>query len=245
MMYSNLLPPQDRIVRHEEKKRTVLRFLRQHIWSSQDILQSTVKIVSRQAAHKMLTSFEKEGLIRRHSFPLLVGKLTLWGITPHGQAMAFQLDAEEPVKTHFEPSRVSEQKIYHHLDLQRLRLKAESEDWDNWVDGNRLGEIPKHMKRPDAIATDPQGHISAIECERTLKTSKRYSVILSGYLQEIKSGRINRVIWVSPSPDISARLKSIILRIKSVVVASQHIIIDPNRHHSNLYFCDYSQWPQI
>lgn len=245
IQYPNLLTPRERADRHEEKKRTVLRFLRQHIWSSQDILQSTVKVVSRQAAHKMLTSFEKEGLIRRYTFPLLVGKLTLWGITPHGQAMAFQLDAEEPVKTHFEPSRISGQKIYHHLDLQRLRIQAESNGWQNWVDGNRLGNIPKHMKRPDAIATDPSCKKTAIECERTLKTSKRYSVILSGYLQEIKSGRIDRVVWVSPSSDISARLKSIILRIKSVVVAGQKVDIDPSRHHNNLFFLDYHGWPHI
>lgn len=245
IQYANLLTPRERADRHEEKKLTVLRFLRQHLWSNQDILRMVMKVSSRQAAHKMLIRLETEGLIRRHTFPLLIGKLTLWGITPHGQAMAFQLDAEEPVRSYFEPSRISEQNIYHHLDLQLLRLQAESKGWSNWIDGNRIGKIQKYMKRPDAIVTDLSGKIVAIECERTLKTQKRYCVILAGYLQEIKSGQIDRVVWISPSRDISARLRSIILKIKFVVVAGQKVNVDPARHHNNLYFIDYSRWPQI
>ena len=121
--------PQARKKRKDEKQFLVLRFLRQVLWSSQEILQVVLKLQSRQAAHKSLAQMEYAGLIKSHTFDALGGKLKLWGITAHGQTLAFNLDTEKPYSVYFEPARISEQLIRHQLDLQKLRIKAELLGW--------------------------------------------------------------------------------------------------------------------
>ena len=238
-----ILSPKERSSRREAKRWAVLRFLRQHLWSTQGILQEVMSLQSRQAAHKMLVSLETESIIRRHTFNALGGKITLWGITSHGQGLAFDLINEQPFTTYFEPSKVSEQNLRHELELQYLRLRAEACGWTDWLDGNRIGNIGKNEKRPDAIANDPQGNRTAVECERTLKITRRYSQPLASYLRSIKTGDIARVVWVTPTQELAARLQKIIFSIKTVRVAGQNVAIDPDRHHQHLHFTSYDRWP--
>lgn len=232
-----------RMARQQTKQNMVLRFLRQHIWSTQTILQQVLDVKTRQAAHKTLTAIEVKGLIRRHKYEALGGYLTIWGITSQGQAMAFDVDSESLVASYFEPNRVSEQTIRHELDIQQLRLKAEAVGWHGWIDGNRLGGSDKEQKRPDALVFDQKDILVSIECERTFKSIKRYEQILVNYLRLIKTGEIKEVVWVSPNVDISARLKSIITSIKFVRVNGQKVEIDPTKHHLHLHFCSYKDWP--
>lgn len=234
---------EQRNARVQEKQLLVLRFLRQHLWSAQDILQQVLLLASRQAAHKALTSMESKGYIRRHKYNALGGSLTIWGITSQGQAMAFDLDTEHPIAAYFEPNRISENSVRHQLDLQLLRLKAEANGWHSWADGNRLGSSDKEQKRPDALAKNTVGTLVSIECERTFKSTKRYEQILVNYLKLIKTGEIKEVVWVSPNSDISSRLKSIITGIKSVRIKGQNVSIDPIKHHTHLHFCSYQEWP--
>jgi DNA-binding MarR family transcriptional regulator len=234
---------EQRNARVQEKQNLVLRFLRQHLWSTQDILQQILLVSSRQAVHKALTSIESKGYIRRHKYDALGGALTIWGITSQGQAMAFDVDTECPVAAYFEPNRISESVVRHQLDIQRLRLKAEALGWHSWVDGDRLGSSDKERKRPDALAKNKAGILVSIECERTFKSTKRYEQILVNYLKLIKTGEIKEVVWVSPNSEISARLKSIITGIKSVRVNGQDVSIDPTKHHIHLHFCSYQDWP--
>ena len=231
-----------RALRTSEKQCAVLRFLRQHLWSSQSILQKVMNLSSRQAAHKTLRQMQVDGLVNVHQYQAIGGKITLWGITAHGQGMAFDPSCEEPVTRYFEPSKVSDQSIRHQLELQNLRLVAESSGWNSWTDGDRLGILDKNNKRPDAIAIDDCGVICAIECERTLKTTKRYEQILISYLMLLKSGSISKVIWISPDEDIAVRLQKLITNIKFVRIAGQRIQIDPAKHHANLHFTSYSKW---
>lgn len=235
--------PQARKKRQAEKQYLVLRFLRQHLWSTQLILQAILKLQSRQATHKSLCQMEQAGLVKSHIFSALGGKLTLWGITAHGQAVAFNPEHEELFSRYFEPSRISEQIIRHQLDLQMLRIKSEALGWANWLDGDRLGNLENDSKRPDAIVLNKSGLKVAIECERTFKTTKRYEQILLSYLRLLKKGIIHEVVWVSPSDDFSYRLKVLITSIKKLKFAGQIIQIDPNKHHANLYFCSYEKWP--
>jgi len=235
--------PAVRSHRKAQKEQALLRFLRQHIWSTQDILQQVMGLTSRQAAHKNLTNLEKQGLLRRHLYETLGGKLTVWGITHQGQAHAFQVGTETIITTYFEPSRVSEQTIHHQLDLQKLRLAAERTGWTNWVDGDRLNIQDKNLKRPDAIVRHPSGSLVAIECERTFKSLKRYEQILFQYLRWLKAGQIQEVIWLSPTEDMAKRLQAIITSIKEVRIQGQKVLIDPERHHTHLHFCSYEKWP--
>ena len=234
----------DRKQRVLQKRMLVLRFLRQEIWSSQDILGGVMGVESRTAAHKNLARLEDEGLIRRHRVDGLGGgSITLWGITSHGQALAFDPVSETPVASYFEPTRVAEITIRHALDLQRLRLEGERAGWRDWVNGDRLPELLKGGKRPDAMATSPAGLKTAIEIERTIKTSKRYEQILSSYLMALKSEQIHQVVWLSPTEDLALRLRAIVLGIRSVTIQKQRFAVDPQKHHGRLFFLGYRQWP--
>lgn len=242
---SNLLSPLERAVRREDKRSNVLKFLRQHIWSTQENLQLVMQLGSRQAAHKTLSQMEVELLIRRYTFKGLGGSVTLWGITAHGQSVAFNVNTEQVIKSYFEPSRISEQNIRHQIDLQKLRIAAELHGWRNWQDGDRLGVLLKDAKRPDGIAINGKGLKVAIECERTFKTYKRYESILLSYLKLIKSEEISCVVWVAPTQDLADRLKAIITSIQVLKIAGQSVQIVPSKHHVNLHFCAYADWPNF
>lgn len=236
---SCLIPASERKVRQLEKRRRLLRFLRGELWSTAELLGQVLGLQSRQAVWKSLRQFEAEQIIRRHEYSVLGGSLLIWGITAHGQGLAFNPESETVRRHYFEPSKVSEFTLRHTLDIQRLRLAAELAGWSDWQNGESLGAVGKGLKRPDAIAIDPAGIKTAIECERTLKTVKRYEVVLSAYLQSLKRDEYSRVVWVCPTADISLRLQAIICGIESVTVAGQRVRIDPQRHHLNLRFEDY------
>jgi hypothetical protein len=236
--------PAERQVRALQKRAQVLRFLRQEIWSSQDILGGVMGVESRAAAHKNLTRMEDAGLLRRHRVEGLGGgSITLWGITAHGQAMAFDPASEAPVESYFEPTRVAEITIRHALDLQRLRLQGERTGWKDWMNGDRLPELLKGGKRPDAMATSPAGLKTAIEIERTIKTSKRYMQVLASYLMALKAEQVHQVVWLSPTDDLALRLRAIVLGIRSVTIQKQRFAVDPQKHHGRLSFLGYRQWP--
>lgn len=236
--------PQERLNRQFQKRHKLLRFLRQELWSSPEILQDVLGLASRQATHKTLMQFVNAGVIRSHSFKALGGKVTLFGITPHGQLLAFDLNSEVPYSTYFEPSKIAEQTIRHSLDLQRQRVSAEHQGWTNWKNGDRYGTIDGEKRRPDAIAIDPIGRKVAIEVERTIKTTKRYEAILLSYLKAIKAGEVNVVTWLSPTGDEAIRLRTLITNISTLRIDGKSIAIDPVRHHVNLRFLDYATWLQ-
>lgn len=236
--------PSDRMARKEEKEQQILRFLRDQIWSTPEILGEVANVKARQTIHKTLTRMEKQDLIARHCFETLGGKKTVWGITNQGQICAFDPNADEaPNQNYFDPSRVAETTAHHHIGIQRIRLAAEKNGWSNWVDGNTLKASNKDGKRPDALFTSPGGSRFAIEFERSFKTIKRYEVILSIYLQALKQRDVDSVIWICPDLKFKRRLETIILGIKRVNVRSQSVLIDPERHHINLHFIPIDQWP--
>lgn len=238
-----LLPSAQREARASEKKRRVLRFLRQEIWTSSENAGLLLGLRHRQNVHSTLTSLEREGLIRRGSIEVPGRRVALWGITHHGQGMAAD-PGESIVPKVFEPTKVPRAFVQHILDVQRLRLEAESEGWTDWINGDRLERWTAGNKRPDAWAVDPEGGRVAIECERTIKSVKRYAVIVSDWLQAIRRNEVSRVIWVSPSREVSERVRKIVTGFIEVRVAGQLVLVPPDRYR-NFYFCDYLQWPRV
>lgn len=197
------------------------------------------------AAHENLTRMEDEGLLRRHKVEGLGGgSVTLWGITSHGQALAFDPLSEAPVASYFEPGRTAEVTIRRALDLQQLRPQAERAGWKDWINGDRLTELLKGGKRPDAMATSPAGIKTAIEIERTIKTAKRYEQILASYLMSLKSEQVHQVVWLSSTEDLSLRLRAIVLGIRCVTIQKQRFAVDPQKHHGRLAFIAYTRWPE-
>lgn len=239
---ATLLPKPERDARQRAKRGAVLRFLREELWSTANVLGEVMGIRARQAVHRSLQQLEDAELLRRHTYSILGHPLTIWGITAHGQACAFDPATEEPVSAYFEPSRVSEATLAHAIDVQKLRVVAEHAGWKDWKNGDRLGAV-RDGKRPDAIAVSPEGVRTAIECERTMKTTKRYEVILAQYLQSLRRGELARVVWLCPDADTAARLRRIVTGIRTVPVAGQRVAIDPQRHHAMLHFLAFDEWP--
>ena len=66
--------PAERAQKSQEKRRALLRCLRDETWSVADVLAQVAGVASRQAIHKTLMQMEREELIKRHSLPV---RLTL------------------------------------------------------------------------------------------------------------------------------------------------------------------------
>lgn len=238
-----LLPPDIRRARLEAKRRSVLRWLRDETWSTPEILGKVMGVAARQGVYQTLAHLERDGYLASADVPIFK-KATqrIFGITSHGLAHAFDLDEPFEARPTFEPSKVKLSTLQHEVDIQTLRFQAECAGWVNWTPGTRLGVSRGGEKRPDAVARDPQQNVVALEIERSIKTGKRYEVLLSQYLQAVAKGRYARVVWLSPSLDLSLRLKRIIFSISAVPVGGKRIPLEA-RHYQLLDFLDYSQWP--
>jgi hypothetical protein len=163
--------------------------------------------------------------------------MRLWGITPHGAAMAGQFDA--PL---FELGRTNPSWIHHRLDTQRMRLAAEAAGWHEWTtERNLQGKSLK--KVPDAAAVDPQGQRVAIEIERHCKTAKRYQEIILAYLQEIKAGRFAQVDFVCPD-GVEALVQRAFERVQSVKYQGETVLLT-DAHRSRFSFSSFSAWPGV
>ena len=178
-------------------------------------------------------------MLVRHKVPEL--RLSLWGITPQGLAFSWSNDEAMESRRYFEPSKISITNIHHELDVQRVRLSAERSGWSNWIPGHQL---PMNIKkRPDAVATDPNGQTIAIEVERSIKTLKRYESIIAIYLQAIKKGEYAMVHYICPHADFAPRLKRVFAMIKAVPVAGERVPIT-DRHLTRFPVFDLANWPQ-
>lgn len=238
-----LLAPAARQCRVQEKRRMVLRWLRDEIWSTPEVLGKIMGLRARQGVYQTLAKMERDGYLASADIPIFKKSTQkIFGITAHGIACAF--DAEEKLEKRptFEPSKVKLSTLQHEIDIQRLRIQAERAGWKSWTPGARLGASQVGANRPDAIGVDPQMRVVAVEVERTIKTTKRYEAILSHYLQAVAKGQYARIVWVCPTEDLAARLRRIVLAISTVPVNGKRIPLE-QRHYELLSFADYSDWP--
>lgn len=106
--------------------------------------------------------------------------------------------------------------------------------------GNRL---PKGIrKRPDAIASNAEGQIVAIELERSIKTLRRYETIFSIYLQMMKRDEYSQVHYVCPDSKFAPRLERMFSLIKSVPVAGERVPIN-EKHRARFPVYALDNWP--
>jgi hypothetical protein len=130
--------------------------------------------------------------------------------------------------------------MQHHIDTQRARLQAEAAGWA-WKAGKLLYNTGL-LKVPDAIATSPTGERIAIEIERTIKTPLRYQQIIPQALRDIKSGRYDRVQYISPQNRADA-VERALRRVKSVKVGGELAKLT-EQHWARFSFSNLSDWPQ-
>jgi hypothetical protein len=243
-MSSHLIAsPSERADRIAAKRYVLLRFLRHNYYTTADTVGLLMNINSRQGIHTTLLAMERDGLLRRDTVETNGKHWTLWGITPHGQAAAFDPKAgEQPESRYFEIGRVGLSVLAHTLDLQRLGIHAERAGWSDWQLGDSLDKWQRGQSRPDAIVKSPCGIVYALECERTIKTIKRYQIILADRLQAIKRGEFARCIWLCQTQDLTERLQAIITSIKDVPLTGTRVQIE-ERHLAVLSFATYQDFP--
>lgn len=238
-----LLPPDARMARVASKRRAVLRWLRDEIWSTPEILGKIMGLTARQGVYQTLSKMERDGYVSSADVAIFKKSTQrIVGITSHGLAFAF--DADEPLQKRptFEASKVKLTTLQHEVDIQLLRVQAERAGWKNWTPGTRLGPSQNGANRPDAIVVDAQQKVVAVEVERTIKSTKRYEAILSQYLQAVAKGQYGRIVYVCPTADLAARLRRVVMSISSVPINGKRIALEA-RHYQLLAFMDYSQWP--
>lgn len=221
----------ERMDRAQEKKTMILHFLREETWTHCSMIQALLQ-VNYLAAHRTLQQLQRDGFVRAECFQLIGGKLTLWGITPHGLAIAAD-DKNQNYRAYFERSKVSLTTIYHTLDIQLAEIKARQAGWTEWVNGKYLKGA--FDKRPDAVAKNPQGQKIAIEVERTIKTKKRYEQIMSYYLQAIKKGDYDGVLYLAPKEIVQA-LENLFRQVVEVPVNGARITVSEIHHQKFDFF---------
>jgi len=86
----------------------------------------------RQSLHKLLMTMQEQGLIRYAKVPVIGGHQNLWGITEHGQALAYDPSKNEtPSAKVFEPGRISALCLKHMRIGPWLRAIEVNVDRDN------------------------------------------------------------------------------------------------------------------
>lgn len=240
------MTPAQRAERAGEKRKALLRFLRDEIYTTTSIAALLLGLGERQA-RRTVAAMEREALLRTERVEVAPGyAYMLHGITAHGQAFAFDPATEQPSPRYFGDRRVSPMFLPHALTVQRLRLQAERAGWRDWTPGDRLAGF-NDESRPDAVAVDANGVVWCIEAELTIKTTKRYQSVLFSRLRAIKEGRYARVVWVCKDAGTAARLRAIIFAIREFTREhagqKQRVTIDPGRHHALLHFTNIDQFP--
>ena len=234
-----------RLARRDAKRHAVLRFLREEIYSTAQMLQQLLGARALQGVHRTLQGMERDGLLTSEIVTTPAGRqVQLWGITPHGQGLATDFDAGETLPDRaYERGRVGLTVLQHTLDIQSMRIKCERTGWTDWQAGDRLTKWTAGQGRPDALATDPNGFRWAVEIERSIKTRKRYESILADRLKAIHQGRFDRCAWLSPDAQIRRIVEVTILSIDSVPVGGRREGIE-ERHREKLLFACYEEFPQ-
>lgn len=233
--------PVERAAATAQKRRAVLRFLRDETWSVPDVLAQVAGITSRQGIHSTLKAMERDELVKHHSLPIAGRRdLPTWGITAHGLAFSWDEAEEIEDRPRFEPSRLSLSRVPHQIDLQRARLAAEAAGWTDWQRGERLGFSPPI--RPDAMATTPKGVRVAIEVERTIKTRQRYQQILGSHLEAIRAQHWLAVIYLTPE-GMADRLRRVVEAVPYILENGERKELNES-HRRRFRFLELAQFPE-
>lgn len=214
-----LADPAERMARAQEKRRAVLRFLRDEIWTATDVVANLLG-VTYPAAHALMKAMARDGLTQSADTFVQSSrgarKVVLHGITAQGLAYAWDLGEVAETRTPWEPSKTNALFVPHNLETQLARVRAERLGWTNWKPARALMGLGL-PKLPDGEVRDPDGVSVAVEVEREVKTDKRYEAVLGAYVAQIKAdGRWARVDYLCPDADFAARLARVFARLKQL-----------------------------
>ncbi|MFA0249512.1 MobC family replication-relaxation protein [Vibrio sp. 10N.261.45.F1] len=196
----------DALLQGKRLEMSVLSFLHQEIYSNFDNLMALIKIKQPNLS-RLLKRMVNKKLLEKHSLTLDTCKISLWGITNEGIAKVG--DSEYAPMYCFTPSRISLVTLNHTLMNQRVYISLKHINWTNWTNADRYTFKQKYSipHRPDAIVTTPNGTVTAIETELTLKSPIRYRSIMKSHIQAKTKGFWGHVIYVVRDEEYKKMLK--------------------------------------
>lgn len=241
---------------HLEKQAKVLQWLKTEIYSSGALLGQVMGVQSRQAIHKALSRMQEDGLIRAGLVRTIAGRQALWGITEHGQAMAFDPAQEKaPSAKVFQLGAISVLRLQHTLTLQAMKLDAMAKGWTAWRNCDREVRLKSRnnrlQHRADVIAIHPAGRIIAVELELTFKSVKRYAEdILPDHVRNIYvEDQYQHVLWVCPNQQDESRMRKLLdraleqMKKKDTQAASRYDAYREQSGVKNVFFVsNLEQW---
>lgn len=227
----------ERQARNEAKRLLTLRFLASSEVYTSVPIAALVMACSTSSAERTLAGLARDGALKSEVHFVQSRKLKLYGITPHGLAIAGEFDSPP-----FEVGRVNSAYISHHLQTQVARLNAEAAGWTDWKPGKVLHGLGL-KKVPDALVLSPTGRRVAIELERHVKTQKRYAEIISSHLQSITQKNWDEVHYIS-TPELVLPLKNIFQKIETIPVLGERHKLE-EKHRARFQFFALNDWPVI
>ena len=243
---SHLIPHswQARMDRQSEKRRKLLAFLRTEFWTSPDIAGQIVGLTDPRTINSTVAAMVRDELLVRETTRLPSGRVVnIVGITMTGQAHIAHLLERPMLDRAYEHGRIGLTLVDHRCDLQRLRIMLAQAGWKGWSYPDRQTVAQKttgQTHRADAIVTHPSGSVVALECERTVKTAKRYRVIAGHHLTAIARGDYTHVIYTSPDNATCYAVRDLMQGIGQVVVSGRVVPVTPDMLHC-FHFCTYAE----
>lgn len=231
--------------RIEEKQNMVLQFLSHEVFSTSEILGQLLKL-RRTGAYKTLKAMEKKDMVRLYEIEYELaqrGKQTIWGLTPKGALLAadlhdFQVDF-------YEAGRVATSTMAHSIAIQRVKVAGLDKGWTDWLSSRKLKQVAakdkmKWLQIPDALATSSQAKTVAFEIEKTIKTPKRYQVILSNYAKMFLERTVDEVLYICPE-NITKRLERLFSNIDRIVIDGKSYPVHENVL-KRIRFLSFDEW---
>ncbi len=217
--------------RGEELEMKVLRFLHTESYSNFKNLMELTRI-DKSNLSRLLRRLTKKNMLKKHDLVFDTHNVLLWGILDEGIHKVADID-NAPLYN-FQPKKVSISTINHTLMNQRVRLAIEHLGWTDWENSDRKKFISKYSvtHRPDAIVTNPNRVIMAIETELTLKTSLRYRSIAKSHVEAIKENFWHHVVYIVRDEEYKKMLNRRFDGIK-------YVQFDNSRHDFDKHYRQY------
>lgn len=232
--------PALRAEKSQAKYAKVLSFLRDETWSSRLILTKVIG-QSDASGYKTLEKMISKGWMHKHKPYGL--NFYLFGITTAGLMESWEYTTTSPViKATFQPSKVKPLMVMHYLTTQEVRLRGVNQGWTDWVTGKYA--LKSLLKKPDALATSPNGVVVNIEIELTIKSLKNYKVILSKFLQDIKQNHYHEVHYIVRDKKFSRSLQRLYNLIQYINVAGHQVQVT-EKHKSKVKIFEIENWPPL
>ena len=227
----------------DEPEMRFLKFIYDETWTHIDIVQELLPDIQPQEVDELLQRMESEKLIRRLPVESSYSPYAMvWGITAPGCRHALQFVEVAVERPSFRKSMVNPITLNHHLDLQRLRLKATAAHWSKWRIGDRGRPSGKDVKHPDAIATRPDGCVVAIELERTIKVVNRYPPALVALLDGRRRRLWDEVYYICKDEADRTRLDRIFSEIDAAVFQGETVAIGDSHKAFVKIFVHCDDW---